>query len=57
MLLVAILSIVGLAIGRFVSVEAQRDTSLKMLSAKVTAASAWSKLAEMAALRTQAALP
>ena len=54
LLLVMILSIVGLAIGRFVSVEAQRDTSLKMLSAKVTAANAWSKLADMAALRTQA---
>ncbi|SOE47759.1 Methyl-accepting chemotaxis protein [Burkholderia sp. OK233] len=54
LLLVLIFGIVGLSMRRFASMEAQRDTSLKMLSGKVTAAYAWSKLADIAALRTQA---
>lgn len=54
LLLVLIFGIVGLSMWRFASMEAQRDTSLKMLSEKVTAAYAWSKLADIAALRTQA---
>lgn len=54
LLLVLIFGIVGLSMWRFTSMEAQRDASLKMLSGKVTAAYAWSKLADIAALRTQA---
>ncbi|MGC2967712.1 hypothetical protein [Paraburkholderia aspalathi] len=54
LLLMLIFGIVGLSMWRFASMEAQRDTSLKTLSGKVTAAYAWSKLAGIAALRTQA---
>jgi len=54
LLLVLIFGVVGLSMWRFASMEAQRETALKMLSGKVTAAYAWSKLADTAALRTQA---
>ena len=54
LLLMLIFGIVGLSMWRFASMEEQRESSLKMLSAKVTAAYTWSKLADTAALRTQA---
>ncbi|RKF35672.1 hypothetical protein [Paraburkholderia fungorum] len=48
LLLVLIFGIVGLSMWRFASMEAQRDSSPKMLSEKVTAACVWSKLADIA---------
>jgi len=56
LLITLILGIVGLAMGWFVGMEVRRDSSQKMLSAKVTTAYTWSKLADLAALRTQAVI-